>query len=965
MMLNGSYRFEEMLEACRNDDSDKIKMLVTPINVNLKSTLSREISCLHLAAGYNRILIIDILLNYGADVNAKDEGGLTPLHNAASYGHTEAVKVLLSHGAKVNSEDNWAFTPLHEAASKGREEVSFILLDHLANPNHKNVHGKSVFDVCNSPNLRTSLELDFRAICLRSAIQQENLHQVKLNLTSCVSTKAELDLLLWKNPQTDTSLLQVAQIHSPTILEYMIGRIKELDSQVKEENMVKNMQKHQNHQNQVLPRLNLQKQQLFSEDSDGIGGSPLVSPQVRQAAKQLLKSSRNQLIAPPTTPNVNINSGMLCGVMGSVTKVINNCGIRGVLTPLGRKRAEGSDNNMKTDNLREPSPETVEIEFDTPEAQLEMKLLKAAKSGNLEEMKNLIKGLPSNAVQVMINCRDLQGRGSTPLHFAAGYNRVDIMKFLISKGAEVNMKDNGGLVPLHNACSYGHVDMVRILMKNGANINEPDHWKFTPLHEAAMKHKTQIIKLLISEDVCITSKTCDDLTPLDLLNQSHPDYQYLEDMLRGDTAVLELAKNGETQRLKSILSEKNVNCVDYNGRLSSALHLAAGYNQLDTADLLLKNKARVDLVDRGGLIALHNAASFGHTEMVQLLLTHESNVNAKDKWLFTPLHEAAQKGRTQVCGLLLAYGADPHSETRDGLKPIDLVNQEDLRILLKDAMDRELIENRRESQKSGFSSSKLSSSIQTGFSSISSKKIKNPRPLNDYEYDNINDPFEIVKDFLRSINLMECAAVLQHEKITMEILKDMDHESLIDLGISAYGDRHLIIKHAGDYNQNGTVLRLLNMLPNECLQSVSSNSRTKLYNLPSVDRDYQMVYNHMIHSIATHRDMSAGGVYSSFSILRIDRILNKKLWSRYCQRKAEIAEEISFDLGSEVAGSKNVVNEELLWHGSPALHSIVKRGFDERHAFMGGKFYEKLRNFGSKIVFGRTFLLVDFETSFH
>jgi len=54
------------------------------------------------------------------------------------------------------------------------------------------------------------------------------------------------------------------------------------------------------------------------------------------------------------------------------------------------------------------------------------------------------------------------------------------------------------------------------------------------------------------------------------------------------------------------------------------------------------------------------------------------------------------------------------------------------------------------------------------------------------------------------------------------------------LGISAYGDRHLIIKHAEDYNQNGTVLRLLNMLPNECLQSVSSNSRTKLYNLPSV-----------------------------------------------------------------------------------------------------------------------------------
>ena len=552
------------------------------------------------------------------------------------------------------------------------------------------------------------------------------------------------------------------------------------------------------------------------------------------------------------------------------------------------------------------------------------------------------------------------------------------MKFLISKGAEVNVKDNGGLVPLHNACSYGHVDMVRILMKNGANINEPDHWKFTPLHEAAMKHKTLIVKLLISEDVCLTSKTCDDLTPLDLLNSSSPDFEYLEDMLRGDSAVLELAKNGENMRLASILSEKNVNCVDYNGRLSSALHLSAGYNQLDTAALLLKNKARVDLVDRGGLIALHNAASFGHTEMVQLLLTAESNVNAKDKWLFTPLHEAAQKGRTQVCGLLLAYGADPHSETRDGLKPIDLVSQEDLRVLLKDAMDRgnaiggnavagnaiggssgntknsRNSKNRRNhSQALTQSGDNLSSSVRSSsllsFSNVpssvptsvrrNSRKNHIPRPLNEYEFDNINDPFVIVKDFLASINLMECAAVLQHERITMEIMKDMDHESLKELGISAYGDRHSIMKHAGDYNKNGKVLRLLNMLPADCLQSASSSSRTKLYNLPIVDRDYQMVYNHMIHSIATHRDMSAGGVYSSFSILRIDRILNKKLWSRYCQRKSEIVEECLED-GMRCSGKEktDVLNEELLWHGSPALNSIVKRGFDERHAFMGGKY---------------------------
>ncbi|VEL41464.1 unnamed protein product, partial [Protopolystoma xenopodis] len=57
----------------------------------------------------------------------------------------------------------------------------------------------------------------------------------------------------------------------------------------------------------------------------------------------------------------------------------------------------------------------------------------------------------------LINCRDIDGRHSTPLHFAAGYNRLAVVELLLQFGADVHAKDKGGLVPLHNACSYGHV----------------------------------------------------------------------------------------------------------------------------------------------------------------------------------------------------------------------------------------------------------------------------------------------------------------------------------------------------------------------------------------------------------------------------------------------------------------------------------------------------------------------------
>jgi ankyrin repeat protein len=45
-----------------------------------------------------------LLLEYGADVNAKTTDELTALHLSAQNGHLEIVKLLLEHGADVNSE---------------------------------------------------------------------------------------------------------------------------------------------------------------------------------------------------------------------------------------------------------------------------------------------------------------------------------------------------------------------------------------------------------------------------------------------------------------------------------------------------------------------------------------------------------------------------------------------------------------------------------------------------------------------------------------------------------------------------------------------------------------------------------------------------------------------------------------------------------------------------------------------
>ena len=64
---------------------------------------------------------LSFLLFSGADVHAKDKGGLVPLHNACSYGHYEVTELLVKHGASVNVCDLWRFTPLHEVSHRELE----------------------------------------------------------------------------------------------------------------------------------------------------------------------------------------------------------------------------------------------------------------------------------------------------------------------------------------------------------------------------------------------------------------------------------------------------------------------------------------------------------------------------------------------------------------------------------------------------------------------------------------------------------------------------------------------------------------------------------------------------------------------------------------------------------------------------------------------------------------------------
>lgn len=100
-------------------------------------------AALHVAAKGGRNDIIKILLAHGGDVNmpTKREGdylyGMTPLHLAVVE-HPATVNLLVQRGANLNARDGQGNTPLHRAVEKFASSAVLQLLDLGANPTVRN-----------------------------------------------------------------------------------------------------------------------------------------------------------------------------------------------------------------------------------------------------------------------------------------------------------------------------------------------------------------------------------------------------------------------------------------------------------------------------------------------------------------------------------------------------------------------------------------------------------------------------------------------------------------------------------------------------------------------------------------------------------------------------------------------------------------------------------------------------------
>lgn len=144
----------------------------------------------------------------------------------------------------------------------------------------------------------------------------------------------------------------------------------------------------------------------------------------------------------------------------------------------------------------------------------EVNLFEASAAGKLDVVENLVGNYPD---AVNFYAED----GFTPLGLASYFGHYEIARFLILKGADVNMPSNNGfnVFPIHSAVAGNYTDIAALLIESGANVNVRQQAGVTPLHSAAQNGNLDMLILLLEAGAEVNVRMEGGKLPADLARE--------------------------------------------------------------------------------------------------------------------------------------------------------------------------------------------------------------------------------------------------------------------------------------------------------------------------------------------------------------------------------------------------------------------------------------------------------------
>jgi ankyrin repeat protein len=159
-------------------------------------------------------------------------------------------------------------------------------------------------------------------------------------------------------------------------------------------------------------------------------------------------------------------------------------------------------------------------------------LIMACRNGHYDVVEYLVEHCQSNLEQSgLVNFEGENIEGAPPLWCASAAGHLKIVKYLVSKGANVNSTTKSNSTALRAACFDGHVEIVKFLVENNADIEIANRHGHTCLMIACYKGHFAIAKYLISKEADLNRKS-----------------------VKGNTALHDCAECGSLEIMKLLLS---------------------------------------------------------------------------------------------------------------------------------------------------------------------------------------------------------------------------------------------------------------------------------------------------------------------------------------------------------------------------------------------------------------------------
>src|SRR4051794_17836402 len=212
--------------------------------------------------------------------------------------------------------------------------------------------------------------------------------------------------------------------------------------------------------------------------------------------------------------------------------------------------------------------------------QLDDALLDATEDKKLEIVKKLLsQGADPNA-------RD--EHCVTPLMISAEYFDTAIAEYLIDAGADVNARDIVGWTALLTASDAGNMPAFNLFLAHKANVNQADNDRWTPLVAAVLGSRLDAVQALLAAGAKIRIQDKNGTTPL------------MFAAAEGDVHVLEALIGGLKADAKSAQTKSPLDDTDYYGW--TALHHAANQKRADCVLALINAGANTELRNKIGWV---------------------------------------------------------------------------------------------------------------------------------------------------------------------------------------------------------------------------------------------------------------------------------------------------------------------------------------------------------------------------